>query len=78
MVLGPAHWLKKLMQLSKMSFGFEVFLIGLGILFLAVGWVYEKHMSQALAKVLGQIKQRITGTVKRRKEYKVIEESMRS
>lgn len=76
MVLGPAHWLKKLMQLSKTSLDFEVFLLVLGVVFLGVGWVFERHVSQRLARWLGRFKQRVTGATKTRKEYKVIEESM--
>lgn len=64
------------MQLTQMSFDFKCLLIGLGIIFLAASWAYEKHVAQNLAKVLGQVKQRITGSVKKRKQYKVIQESM--
>jgi cation-transporting P-type ATPase 13A2 len=77
MVLGPAHWVRKLMQLTQMSFDFKCVLIGLGIIFLAASWAYEKLVSQSLAKLLGQANRRITGSVKKRKQYKVIQESMR-
>lgn len=77
MVLRPAHWLKHLMQLSKMGMDFKVFLVLLGILYLVAGWVYEKQASQSLARFIGRVKERVTGVSKRRKEYKTIAESMR-
>lgn len=77
MVLAPAHWLKKLMQLSSMSLDFKFFLILLGAIFLITGWCYERYASQPLAKGIGHFKLRITGAAKKRKQYKVIEESMR-
>jgi cation-transporting ATPase 13A3/4/5 len=78
MVLGPARWLKKLMQLTKMSPDFKIFLLGLGATFLLVGWVFERYMSQPLAKLLGRAKQKMRGASKKRKEYKDIEERMRT
>ena len=78
MVLGPARWLKKLMQLTKMSFDFKIFLLGLGAAFLLVGWVFERYMSQPLAKLLRRAKQKMTGVSKKCKEYKDIEERMRT
>lgn len=77
MLMLPAHWLKHLMQLSKMGTDFKILLILLGVLYLAAGWVYEKQASQALARFIGRVKERVTGTSKRRKEYKVIAENMR-
>lgn len=77
MVLAPAHWLKKLMQLTSMSWDFEIYLISLGIVYLTVGWIFERYIAQQLARSIGQMKQRITRTEKRRKAYKVIGESMR-
>lgn len=78
MVLGPAHWLKKLMQVSKMSLNFEIFLLVLGIVYLVIGWIFERHVSQRLARALGRVKEGMTRATKKRKEYKVIEERMRT
>ena len=77
MVLAPAHWLKKLMQLSNMSLNFELFIISLGAIFLIAGLLYERYVSQPLAKGIGKLKLRLSGGEKKRKEFKTIEESMR-
>lgn len=76
MVLGPAHWLKKGMQLTKISWDFKLFLVTLGLIYLGVAWVGEYHVFQRLARVLGKLKQAATGRRKKRKQYKVIREEM--
>ncbi|PHH83535.1 hypothetical protein CDD82_7576 [Ophiocordyceps australis] len=76
MVMVPAHWVRKLMQLTDMSWDYKLFLVGFGVLFLALGWVYEKHVALPLAKAIGAAKQWSTGEAKRRKEYKLIREEM--
>lgn len=76
MVLGPAHWLKKGMQLTKISWDFKVFLITLGLIYLGVAWMGEYHVFQRLARVIGKLKQAATGRRKKRKQYKVIREEM--
>jgi cation-transporting P-type ATPase 13A2 len=78
MVLGPAHWLKKLMQLTKMSWDYELFLLGLGAAYLAVALGSEKFAFQPLARLFGKLKQRISRNPKKRKQYKVIQEWMRA
>ena len=78
MVLSPAHWLKKLMELTQMSWDYELFLMGLGIVYLALAWAFERHLAPALARFLDQAKERVTGRAKRRKGYKLIRERMRS
>lgn len=76
MVLAPAHWLKKLMELTWMSWDYELFLVALGVVYLALAWVYERHMAARLARFLGVARERLTGKAKKRKEYKVIREQM--
>lgn len=78
MVLAPAHWLRKTMQLTQMSWDYELFLVGLGIAFLVVAWAFERHLAMRLAKLVGRVQERVSGTVKRRKEYKMIQERMRA
>lgn len=78
MVLQPAHWLRKLMQLTKMSLDYELFLVGLGMLFLILAWAFDRHVATKLAKLVGRAKDRITGTSKQRKQYKIIQEQMRT
>ena len=65
------------MQLTKMSWDYELLLIAFGVAYLVVAWGYEKYMSQSLAKFIGTATQRITGAPKKRKQYKVIQEAAR-
>lgn len=76
MLLVPAHWIRKLMQLTKMSWDYELFLVLLGVVFLAVTWAYERFVASKLAKLIGEVRLRIAGTTKHRKAYKVIDEAM--
>lgn len=78
MVAAPAHWVRKVMQLSKTSTQFKLLLIGLGVAYLVLASVYEKHVSLRLAKLLGRVVKVVTGKEKERKKYKVIDESMRT
>jgi len=78
MVSNPAFWLEKLMELSGMSWDYKLFLILLGLVYLAMAWAYEKALSVPLARLLGYVSQRLTRQAKRRKEYKSIQEGMRS
>lgn len=77
MILGPAHWLRHLMQLTKTSRGFQLFMIALGAVYLVAAWVSEKVLFQRLARLLGWAKQRLARQPKKRKEYKLIMEQMR-
>lgn len=76
MTLGPAHWLKRAMQLTKVSWDFKLFLITLGFVYLGIAWTGEYHVFQRLARAIGKGKQAVTGKKKRRKQYKVIREEM--
>ncbi|ROV91457.1 hypothetical protein VSDG_07194 [Cytospora chrysosperma] len=76
MVVGPAHWLRRAMQLTYMSWDFKMFLVTLGLVYLALAWVGEHHLFQRVARVIGDVKARLTGSKKKRKQYKVIREEM--
>ncbi|EQK99892.1 hypothetical protein OCS_04395 [Ophiocordyceps sinensis CO18] len=76
LVMGPAHWFKKLMDLTHMSWGYKMFLMGLGVMYLLMAWTFEKHFAMPLARWLGVAKQSMTGRAKRRKEYKTIREDI--
>ena len=78
MVLGPAPWLKQMMQLTAMHLDYKMFLILLAAAFLLIAWMYETHVASRLAKLLGQAKERVSGKAKKRKAYKVILENMRA
>lgn len=72
MVFTPAHWLKKFMQLTKISPSFKITLLVLGVVYLIVAWVSEHYIFPKLARGFGQAKLAVTKNAKKRKEYKVI------
>ncbi|KAF3760211.1 hypothetical protein M406DRAFT_343355 [Cryphonectria parasitica EP155] len=76
MVMGPARWLAKGMQLTKISWDFKLFLVMLGLVYLVAAWTGEQHVFQKLARVFGKLRQAATGKRKQRKQYKVIREEM--
>src|SRR5687768_15679513 len=78
MVLGATHSIKQLMQLTKTSWDFELFMVALGIAYLLAAWTSEKFLFQKLARLIGDVKTRITKRPKTRKQYKVILEAMRT
>ncbi|CAK7204158.1 hypothetical protein SEUCBS139899_006912 [Sporothrix eucalyptigena] len=78
MILGPAHWLKKLMELTKISWDFKFVLLFLGFAYLVLAMVAEKWVLPGAARAIGRAKLAITKQPKKRKEYKLIQESMRA
>lgn len=78
MVFAPAHWLRKLMQLTRISPSFKVTLLVLGGAYLALAWIGENYVFQPLARAIGNAKHSLTKTAKTRKEYKMIRERMQS
>ena len=66
------------MQLTKMSWDYKLFLIALGLAYFVVALGYERQFAQRIAKLIGTIKQRVTGKAKNRKQYKVIQEEARA
>lgn len=78
MVLWPAHWVEKLMQLTKISWDFKLTLVTLGFAYLAIAWVGEHYVFNRVAWVIGRAKQVTTGKSKKtKKQYKAIKERMR-
>ncbi|KAL9571563.1 hypothetical protein ACKAV7_004205 [Fusarium commune] len=77
MILTPAQWVIDLMQLTDMSWDYELFLIGLGAAYFIVAWAFEHFLALRLARLIGSAKQSVTGKAKKRKEYKVIAEASR-
>jgi cation-transporting P-type ATPase 13A2 len=77
MVLGPDQHTKKLMELTKTRWDFQIFMVVLGCLYLGVAWLSEKLLFPWLAHVFGRVKRFITKKPKKRKEYKEILEGMR-
>ncbi|KAJ2993343.1 hypothetical protein NUW58_g1867 [Xylaria curta] len=78
MVFAPAHWLRKLMQLTRISTSFKVTLLVLGIVFLVLAWIGENYVFQPVARAFGSAKHSITKTNKDRKEYKLIRRNGRT
>jgi cation-transporting ATPase 13A3/4/5 len=77
MVLGPVGWLKHLMELTSISTGFSLALLGLGALYFALAWICETVVFKRLSQLVGHAAERITGQSKQRKKYKLIAEQMR-
>lgn len=77
MVLGPAHWLKKLMQLTNISRHFSLYVLVLGVVYIILAWAGEHIVFQRVARFIGHTKQKLNRGSKKRKEYKVIQEGMR-
>ncbi|TWU77492.1 hypothetical protein ED733_007130 [Metarhizium rileyi] len=76
MIAGPAHWVKRIMELSNMEWDYKLFLVVLGLSYFALAWFFEKYLAMSLARFVGHAKQRITGRTKIRKKYKVILDEM--
>lgn len=78
MIVGSSKWLNKLMELTKMSWDYKLFLVGLGCLYLGVAWTFEKYAAATLSKFFGQVKIAATGKQKQRKQYKQIQDELRT
>ncbi|KAI0199076.1 hypothetical protein F4808DRAFT_434112 [Astrocystis sublimbata] len=78
LIFMPAPWLRKLMQLTRISGSFKIALLVLGVAFLLLAWGCENYVFQPLARAIGRAKLAITQKAKQRKQYKIILESMRN
>lgn len=78
MIAGSSKWLNKLMELTKMSWDYKLFLVGLGCLYLGVAWTFEKYAAAPMSKFFGQVKIAATGKQKQRKQYKQIQDELRT
>jgi cation-transporting P-type ATPase 13A2 len=77
MLFDPAPWLYDLMELTFISPIFKIFILVLGIGGFCCMYLSERQIFPLLAKGIGRMKQRISKTPKKRKEYKVILEKSR-
>lgn len=64
------------MQLTSISWDFKLYIIGLGMAYLALAWMGEHWAFQPLARLIGKAKQSVLKQPKTRKQYKVIQEQM--
>ncbi|KAM3513218.1 hypothetical protein MY11210_003160 [Beauveria gryllotalpidicola] len=78
MISGSSKWLNELMELTKMPWEYRLFLVGLGLLYLGVGWVFERHAATSLSRFFGKIKIAATGNQKQGKQYKKIRDGLRT
>jgi cation-transporting ATPase 13A3/4/5 len=76
MITGPFGWLANVMQLTYLSPDFKLFIVGLGMVYLALAWMGEHWAFQPLARLIGKAKQLVLKQPKKRKQYKVIQEQM--
>ena len=76
MIVSPTRGLRKLMQITYMSWDFKLYLIGLGALYVILAWIGEHYVFQRLAKAIGHARVSLLKKTKQRKEYKIIQEEM--
>ncbi|KAG4034048.1 hypothetical protein MFRU_003g00260 [Monilinia fructicola] len=77
MLFDPSQWLANFMQLTELSWDFEVFILILGIGYISLAWSSENYLLPKLGKYLGILKTSITRKPKQRKTYKLVLEEMR-
>ncbi|KAI9677560.1 MAG: hypothetical protein M1817_006514 [Caeruleum heppii] len=78
LLLDPALWLQRFMQLTYLSRAFKLYLLMLALGWFACSWLAEKYVLPRLAKVVGRAKQRLRPKHQhQRKQYKLLQEEMR-
>lgn len=79
MLFDPAQWVMEWMELTFIDVPFKVFIMALGLANFAAAYVSEHYLFPGLAKWIGVAKVKVGGAKwqKKRKEYKIIAESMR-
>jgi len=78
MLFDPAEWLFDLMELTWMSVSFRIFILVLAIGGFCISYTSERMLFPHMAKWIGQANARLRpGHRKKRKEYKLVLESMR-
>ncbi|KAI1256265.1 putative proteasome subunit beta type-4 [Eutypa lata] len=68
MVLSPTYWLRKLMQLTRISSSFKVTILVLGCCYLLLAWTAENYVLPSLARWVGQAKLALMKKAKNRKQ----------
>ena len=79
MLFDPAKWVKQVMELTYMDVPFKTFILTLGLGNFILAYASERILFPGLATWIGVAKVRLGGKrmQKKRKEYKIIAESMR-
>lgn len=78
MLFDPSEWLTWFMQLTPMTWDFKLFIIFLGLGYIALSWTAENYLLPRLAKWIGVLKIRVARKPKERKIYKLVLEQMRT
>jgi len=77
MLFDPTKWLYDLMQLTYLSKSFKVFILVLALGGFVVAYVAEQYFLPQLARFIGMVNHRLRPKHgKKRKQYKLIQESM--
>jgi len=78
MLFDPGAWLVNIMQLTTMTVNFKIFLLVLALGGLACAWIAERRVFLWVARLIGKVHDALwPRRRKKRKEYKLILESMR-
>lgn len=77
LILSPPRWLYDLMQLTKISGGFKLFLLLVATCGFTLSYIAEKSVFMKLAAWIGWFWSTMGGGKKRRKMWKVLEKEMR-
>lgn len=78
MLLDPAAWLARVMQLTPMPGDFKIFILVLALGGLACAWVAERRVFPIFARQIGNLYPLIRPRYrKKRKEYKLVLADMR-
>lgn len=78
MLFDPAEWLYSLMELTWMSMSFRGFIVVLAVGSFSCSYLAERLLFPRLAKWIGKANAKLRPShQKKRKEYKIVLESMR-
>jgi len=78
MLLDPSKWMSSFMQLTDMQWDFKVFILTLGVGYIALAWSLENYILPRLAKLIGFLQTKATRSPKQKKKYKAVLEQMRT
>ncbi len=76
LLLYPAPWLVRLMQLTALTWSFKACLLALGASGFGLSYIGEGYLFPRLARWIGLAKRRLGATKKKRKMYKEIERAL--
>ncbi|KIW09275.1 uncharacterized protein PV09_00196 [Verruconis gallopava] len=78
LLLDPAQWLFKLMELTYMSWDFKLTILSIALASFAIMYISEVWFFPSLARWIGEMKVKLwPKSKKKRKQYKIIQEGLR-